>query len=222
LAFFYARSSTCTAPCRVPDDWEGPTDGVVTTKARLQQQRFRDAVLAAMGAGDAHSRACGITRLLEATAHRAILEGRDGVCEDFFGKTELLLLSTLHRLFDRGLITFFRCGTPALSIVCCAEETQEAEPRGRNETREASVGPAKKRYMKTAQGKVGASITHHRVDHGCARALRSACERKASSSARCWLRKEATVLGRAVPETFRHRSKSRPCRSTSFVAGSGS
>ena len=102
------------------DDWEGPTDGVVTTKVRLQQQRFRDAVLARWGRRCALT-GCGITRLLEAAHIEPYSEDVTAFARTS-SENGLLLLSTLHRLFDRGLITFSGTGRLLINRLLRAEE----------------------------------------------------------------------------------------------------
>jgi hypothetical protein len=109
------------------DDWDGPTDGVATTKVRLQQKRFRDAVLARWSRKCALT-GCGIIRLLEAAHIEPYSKNVTSVTRTS-PENGLPLLSTLHRLFDRGLITFSDAGRLRVNRLLGSDERKRLNVR---------------------------------------------------------------------------------------------
>lgn len=81
---------------------DGPTEAVIPKKVRLQQNKFRRALIRRHGESCALT-GCRIGLVLEAAHINSWAENETSRLSPDNG---LLLLSTVHRLFDRGIISF--------------------------------------------------------------------------------------------------------------------
>lgn len=99
-ALDFLRTVIELARMDVPPD--GPTEAVIPKKVRLQQNKFRRALIRRHGESCALT-GCRVGPVLEA-AH--INPWAENEASRLSPDNGLLLLSTVHRLFDRGIISF--------------------------------------------------------------------------------------------------------------------
>ena len=127
-------------------EWEGPTETTSQIKIRLSQGRFREAML------DRWNSKCAVTGsgvvpiFLEAS-HIKPWSAADDVSSRMSAENGLLLLPTLHALFDGGLISFSDTGRMIIKDDLTLEKQKKLNINSRMKLRRRPTAN-QKRYLK--------------------------------------------------------------------------
>jgi hypothetical protein len=126
-------------------EWEGPTETTSQIKIRLSQGRFREAMLDRWNSKCAVT-GSGVVPILEAS-HIKQWSAANDVRIRMSADNGLLLLPTLHALFDKGLISFSDAGRIIIKDDLTLEKQKKLNINSRMKLRHRPTAN-QKRYLK--------------------------------------------------------------------------